>query len=211
MFVKHVLLHVHGSLPTRVRFLHSWAEYQHISTHVHTYQPFTLMCIHINTSIHLSVYPSAYICVLTHTQIHTYICLHAEYPYVLMYPRVYVCTCTNMQNYAHLHIRTDTIHPHFIYSDVPTCICLRAHMHKYVYVHPDTDTIHPDFTYIDVPRCMCLCAHMHGYVYVHPHTDMIQKGSPARYRQPLGSHSEKSAVCCSVSQCVAVCRKVVIL
>jgi len=25
IFVKHILLHFHGSLPTRVRFLHSWA------------------------------------------------------------------------------------------------------------------------------------------------------------------------------------------
>jgi len=116
-----------------------------------------------------------------------------------------------MHKYVCVYTDTDTIHPRFTYSDVPRCMCLCARMHKYVCVYTDTDTIHPHFTYSDVPRCMCLCAHMHGYVYVPPHTDTIQKGSPVRYQLPQGSHSAKSAVCCSVSLCVAVCRKVLIL
>ena len=219
MFVKYVLLHIHGSLPTRVRFLHSWAAYQHIFTHVHTYHPFTLMCIHISTSTFIRVPMCIHMCIDTHTQIHTYIYLHTEYPYVFMYPHAYICICTNMHSYIHLHISTDKIHPHFTDMDTQTCICLRARMHKYVCVHKykyvcvhtDTDVIHPRFTYSDVPRCICLCVRMHGYVYVPPHSDTIQKESPVRYRQPQGSHSEKSAVCCSVSQCVAVCRKVLIM
>jgi len=67
--VKHILLHIHGSLPTRVRFLHAWAAHRMFpSQRTHTW-----LVRYIKHTHHLSI--------ISHTHTHTHTRTHAHTTY----------------------------------------------------------------------------------------------------------------------------------